>query len=145
MPVSAPRICGCGDKLASGAGCHCKAKRKREADAVRPSAAKRGYDAAWRRVRAMFLAKHPTCSKDGCDKAATDADHIKSIEERPDLRLSWSNLRPFCHAHHSQRTARDQGFAREGRGVGPNFGQGGRDRQGSIAHDRAELEFKSGA
>ncbi|GGD42558.1 endonuclease [Aureimonas glaciei] len=112
MPVSAPRICGCGDKLASGAGCHCKAKRKREADAVRPSAAKRGYDAAWRRVRALFVAKHPVCSVEGCGKPTTDVDHIQSVETRPDLRLSWSNLRPFCHPHHSQRTARDQGFAR---------------------------------
>ena len=154
MPIRAPRICSCGKTVASGAVCPCRAKRKAEADASRPSAAVRGYDAAWRRVRADFLKRHPWCRHPGCNKPATEADHVLSVAERPDLRLSWSNLRPFCKPHHSQRTARDQGFARSvaptpdrgGRtpppgGWSPTSGPRGEDRQGSLPRERAELAF----
>jgi 5-methylcytosine-specific restriction enzyme A len=41
-------------------------------------------------------------------------DHIYSIRERPELRLAEFNLRPYCKRHHSERTAREQGFARVG-------------------------------
>jgi 5-methylcytosine-specific restriction protein A len=85
-------------------------RRKAIIDQRRPSSTERGYDAAWRAVRKQFIAAHPICS--ACPAPATDADHVQSIAERPDLRLKWSNLRPYCHAHHSERTARDQGFAR---------------------------------
>lgn len=88
--------------------------RKRELDRHRPNSAQRGYDAAWRKLRAAFIKAHPVCQREGCIAASIDADHIKSIEERPDLRLTWSNLRAFCRSHHSERTARDQGFARRG-------------------------------
>jgi 5-methylcytosine-specific restriction protein A len=50
------------------------------------------------------------CSHPGCTAAATEADHIVAVALRPDLRLRWSNLRPFCKPHHSARTARDQSF-----------------------------------
>lgn len=89
-----------------------EARRKAAIDRQRPTSTERGYDSAWRAVRKQFLVKHPTCCSPGCGKPATDADHIVSIRDRPDLRLSWSNLRPYCHPHHSERTARDQGFAR---------------------------------
>lgn len=87
-------------------------ERKREFDKHRPNATQRGYDAAWRKVRAKHLREHPYCSHPGCPSLAVDVDHIKSILERPDLRLEPSNLRSFCHPHHSRRTALDQGFAR---------------------------------
>ena len=85
-------------------------------DQVRGSAAARGYDRAWRRCRGAFLKANPLCVF--CQRAgrlltpATEADHIETIEDRPDLRLDWSNLRPLCKPCHSGRTARDQGFAR---------------------------------
>jgi 5-methylcytosine-specific restriction enzyme A len=66
----------------------------------------------WRALRARFLKYHPTCTKTGCGQPATEVDHIESIDVRPDLRLEWSNCRAYCHRHHSQRTAYDQGFAR---------------------------------
>ncbi|OYY35565.1 MAG: endonuclease [Rhodospirillales bacterium 24-66-33] len=91
-----------------------EARRKAEIDKRRPSPAERGYDAAWRRCRKKFIEAHPVCCVPGCGKPTSDVDHIKSVRERPDLRLSWSNLRPYCHAHHSQRTATEQGFARRG-------------------------------
>lgn len=91
----------------------CARAARAKADANRPTAAARGYDAAWRRVRKDFLAAHPGCCAAGCSQPATEVDHVQSIAERPDLRLSWSNLRGFCKPHHSQRTGRDQGtFAR---------------------------------
>lgn len=116
MPVAPPRICRCGRLVPSGMRCPCRTKeasqRRAAHDATRPSAAARGYDAEWRKVRAAFLKANPTCSHPGCGKPATDADHVLSVRERPDLRLDPSNLRPFCHAHHSAHTARTQGFAR---------------------------------
>lgn len=77
-------------------------KRKHDAQA---------YDQPWRRLRKAFLAANGTCCVVGCGLRATDVDHVQSVRERPDLRLTWANLRPFCHAHHSQRTALEQGFA----------------------------------
>lgn len=82
-------------------------------DSRRGSAASRGYDAAWRRCRSAFLLKHPLCQF--CETAgrveeATVVDHIITIEDRPDLRLDWSNLRPLCKPCHDRRTARDQAF-----------------------------------
>lgn len=52
------------------------------------------------------------CSTPGCSRKATDVDHRITIAERPDLRLSWSNLRSYCHECHSRHTAVTQGFAR---------------------------------
>jgi 5-methylcytosine-specific restriction endonuclease McrA len=84
---------------------------RRLADATRESSTKRGYDWKWRKLRAKFIAAYPLCCVPGCGKPTTDVDHQVSIAERPDLRLEWCNLRPFCHPHHSQRTAREQGFS----------------------------------
>lgn len=86
---------------------------KKTQDARRGSAASRGYDADWRRCRAAFLLKHPLClfcETAGRVEEATVVDHIISIEDRPDLRLDWSNLRPLCKPCHDRRTARDQAF-----------------------------------
>lgn len=106
------RLCSrCRRVIPAGQRCQCgEAKRKAEYDKRRPSSGERGYDADWRAVRRQYLAAHPGCSHDGCTAAATEVDHIKSVAERPDLRLHWSNLRGFCKHHHSQRTARDQSF-----------------------------------
>jgi 5-methylcytosine-specific restriction enzyme A len=89
-------------------------ERKRLIDAKRANSTGRGYDGAWRALRGEFLAANPLCSKAGCRLPATDVDHIRAVRDRPDLRLIWSNLRSFCHVHHSRHTARTQGFARPG-------------------------------
>lgn len=106
------RLCArCRRVIPAGQRCQCgEAKRKAELDKRRPSSGQRGYTADWKAVRRQYLAAHPDCSHDGCTAAATEVDHIKSVAERPDLRLHWSNLRGFCKRHHSQRTARDQSF-----------------------------------
>lgn len=84
-------------------------------DKGRGSAAARGYDAAWKRCRRLFLAANPWCEAHGAPCVALEVDHKESIAERPDLRLSWSNLRGLCKSAHSRRTATDQSFGR-GRG-----------------------------
>lgn len=93
-------------------------ERKAIIDQNRPSAAQRGYDAAWKACRKQFIAAHPTCGMPECGKPTVDVHHKISIEKRPDLRLSWSNLFPFCTEHHSEETARTQGFASGRKGEG---------------------------
>ena len=86
-------------------------ERKAVHDEQRQRSAARGYSSDWQRLRATFLKHNPICCMRGCMADATDVDHITSVRDRPDLRLAWWNLRPLCHRHHSQRTAREQGFA----------------------------------
>jgi 5-methylcytosine-specific restriction endonuclease McrA len=69
----------------------------------RPSTFARGYDKAWYRAKALYLRAHPRCVM--CQAKATDVDHIKTIRERPDLRMNQTNWRALCHACHAQRTA----------------------------------------
>lgn len=105
MPMAAPKHCPAGHPPYTGHRCPiCEGKRKAALDARRPSAAARGYDADWRRVRGAFLKAHPACCV--CGAPATEVDHIVPIADGGP-RLSWSNLRPMCRTHHSQRTARD--------------------------------------
>ena len=78
----------------------------------RTSAASRGYDAAWRRLREAKLSADPFCQCDECTRTgallqATVVDHIIPISERPDLRLEWDNLRSMTKAHHDRRTLGD--------------------------------------
>ncbi|WP_448192718.1 HNH endonuclease signature motif containing protein [Azospirillum sp. sgz301742] len=75
---------------------------------MRGTARQRGYDRDWERVRAEFVKANPVCCVPDCGKPTTDVDHIVSVREAPHRRLDPTNFRPFCHAHHSQRTARDQ-------------------------------------
>ena len=86
--------------------------RKADVDRWRGSAASRGYDRRWRKIRATVLADEPLCrmcSAAGRVTAATEVDHIDGNAWNRDR----SNLRPLCKPCHSARTARDQGFAKE--------------------------------
>lgn len=90
-------------------------QRKADIDKGRGTAAERGYDAAWRKLRAEFIAANPLCVDcldQGRVTPTEEVDHVVSIRQRPDLRLVWSNLRALCRTHHSGRTAREQGFNR---------------------------------
>lgn len=91
--------------------------RKAVADTRRGNTTQRGYDGAWQKLRKEFLALHPYCECDVCKgkdiwEWAQVVDHIISIQERPDLRLEWSNLRAMSKRHHDRHTVRAQGFAR---------------------------------
>lgn len=76
----------------------------------RPSAARRGYGAHWRRLRLSVLARRPVC--EACWLApATDVDHHVSLAGGGTN--DEANLVPLCHACHSRKTVeRDGGFGR---------------------------------
>lgn len=111
MPIRAPRICGCGYKIAHGALCPCQERRAQQRkaafDAKRPSAAARGYDGKWQRESRAFLAlpENRFCAC-GCGRVADMVDH--KIPHRGDQRLFWSrsNWQPMasspCHNRRKQ-------------------------------------------
>lgn len=81
---------------------------QREYEQARGSPSKRGYGRDWQRVRAEHLKMEPVCRfcrERGDVVAAEVVDHIKTIEERPDLRLVHDNLRSLCLTCHNTRTA----------------------------------------
>lgn len=109
MARRALKVCstpGCPALVPSGVG-RCD-DCDRGADRSRGTAAERGYDARWRRTRADFLLEHPLCSEVHCLALAVDVDHIDGEGPLGPRGHDFSNLRPFCQPHHSQRTARDQ-------------------------------------
>lgn len=71
--------------------------KKRE---QRPNAHRRGYDAAWDKVRKRVLERDKYLCRYCLDKGIltpTNAvDHVIPIAERPDLRLDESNLKAAC-------------------------------------------------
>lgn len=66
----------------------------------RPSAAARGYDRKWRRIRAQYLRKHPRCVVCGAD--ATEVDHVVSLARGGTHQ--WSNLQAMCKPCHTRKT-----------------------------------------
>ena len=110
MPMLAPRICGCGKRVAAGIKCACQIIRKAEADKRRPNATERGYDSKWRKASRAFLAlpanRYCAC---GCGRIAEVVDHI--IPHRGDMKLFWSRsnwqpLNSHCHNGSKQRMER---------------------------------------
>jgi len=80
----------------------------------RPSAARRGYGSRWRKLRLMQLRRYPLCQWPGCNKPATDVDHI--VPRASGGTDDADNLQSLCHAHHSVKTATQDGGG-WGRGV----------------------------
>jgi 5-methylcytosine-specific restriction enzyme A len=63
----------------------------------RRSAARMGYDQAWRKVRLAILRRDRwICQL--CGKRGNTVDHVVPLRERPDLRLSPANLRTTCRS-----------------------------------------------
>jgi 5-methylcytosine-specific restriction endonuclease McrA len=112
MPQLPPRICRCGHVVPPGARCNCQLLAAIDWENRRGSASYRGYDDEWRRLRARFLRQHLYCEHADCNRRAEEVHHKLSVREHPELRLIWSNLMALCRHHHSQVTARTQGFAR---------------------------------
>lgn len=85
--------------------------------AARLTTAQRGYGGAWQRLRLQHLADHPycvECYREGRVVPATDVDHKAPHRGGPPLLLDPDNLQSLCHAHHSAKTAReDGGFGRK--------------------------------
>lgn len=92
------------------------ALHKRTDDMRRGTAAQRGYDARWRRLRRQFLQANPLCvecSNEGQITAASVVDHIRPHKGDVSLLYSWSNLQSLCPSHHNRKTAtQDGGFGR---------------------------------
>lgn len=103
MPTRAPKICRCGNVVASGETCPCRAKatkeRKARSDAKRPSRQTRGYDAEWTKARNDYLAAYPYCRR--CGAKASLVHHIVPIRKAPHRRLDRSNFQSLCTACHS--------------------------------------------
>lgn len=114
MPRRPPHACatpGCPALVETGARCpdHARALNA-EIDSLRPSAARRGYDAAWRRIRLAHLRRNPICVECrglGLAVPATDVDHVVAL--RRGGTNAFSNLQSLCHVHHSRKTAREDG------------------------------------
>lgn len=106
MPMKAPRVCGCGKRVASGVKCECQ--RKREAE--RPSARQRGYTAEWERESKAFLAlPHNRLCACGCGRDANMVDH--RIAHKGDMQVFWdrTNWQPFNRICNSRKAAASEG------------------------------------
>lgn len=103
MPMRAPRLCRCGNRVAFGARCPCEVRqdteRKARFDKNRPGSSARGYDRAWEKARAAFLKEHRFCRR--CGRTATTVDHIRP--HKGDQLLFWdkSNWQALCTSCHS--------------------------------------------
>lgn len=104
--------CGCGRIVAHGTRCQCqiastRARNKRH-DANRPSASARGYNSAWQKARAAWLAMYPACNHPGCTAQARIVDHI--IPHRGDMVKFWdkNNWQSLCQHHHNAHKQRQE-------------------------------------
>lgn len=98
-----PRVCACGSTVPAGKRCACQAVF----DRARGGARQRGYDVAYQRAAAAFLAEpgHERCD---CGRPATLVRHVVSIRQRPDLRMARTNWRPGCASCNAKDAARDR-------------------------------------
>ncbi|TVS19297.1 MAG: HNH endonuclease [Gammaproteobacteria bacterium] len=107
-PAGFPKPCahpGCRALVTSG---RCE-KHRRKADRARGSAAERGYDSRWTRLRNWFIRAHPLCAwcaESGRTSAAQIVDHIVPIRAGG-ARLEESNLQSLCRSCHAKKTAQD--------------------------------------
>jgi 5-methylcytosine-specific restriction enzyme A len=77
--------------------------KPRPTDDDRPSAAERGYDSDWAKLRKQFLWNHPICAK--CGRPAYIAHHIVPIDEGGE-RLDEDNLEAMCRLCHERHHGR---------------------------------------
>lgn len=88
---------------------------KRHAEALRGTAASRGYGWAWQRYRLVFLAEHPICVRHlaiGEIVPSRIVDHIVRVEGADDP-LFWepTNHQALCVACHNVKTNAEKGGA----------------------------------
>jgi len=91
------RYPNCSALVAGGGFCERCAKAKNAAPwkQVGKTTAQRGYDAAWQRCREAYVAEHPMCEVCGRDLTRA-VHHVRSLADRPDLRLDSENLLAVC-------------------------------------------------
>lgn len=111
MPVSPRHACPvypCSNLVPTGqVFCeeHYQPRPRRGYDTNRPSAAKRGYDRAWYKMRGHFLKQNPVCEV--CGDKATEVDHVIALAEGGPN--DDSNFSALCHSCHSRKTVRENG------------------------------------
>lgn len=82
---------------------------QRAVDERRSSAASRGYDRRWQRVRSMYLRAHPLCVDCMAERRvreATEVHHVVALRDGGDH--SDANLMALCKSCHSTRTGRGE-------------------------------------
>lgn len=121
MPVRAWGICAeptCSTPVRKG---RC-ARHARPAwgGSSRPSSAERGYDAEYRRNRALVLARDPVCTlRTHCLAApSVEVDHIQPVSRGGGNDLE--NLRGVCHRCNHARLSARGGRARKGYALTPH-------------------------
>lgn len=113
MLVAALRPCahpGCRELVKQGRCTAHTKQRYQQQDERRGSAAQRGYDSTWRRLRIAYLSRNPLCAnckQRGRIVPAAEVHHIRPIAEAPELRLNTDNLMALCKPCHSTITLRD--------------------------------------
>ena len=113
MPYKPPHRCnhpGCPERITEGAYClkH-KRTRLKVLDQNRPNSYRRGYTKRWAKIRAIQLAKHPTCKdceRDNRITVASEVHHIVPISKGGTH--APSNLMSLCKSCHSKRTGREK-------------------------------------
>lgn len=105
MPQRPPKACrqpGCPNL-------NCEEHKRKRVD-VRPSAARRGYDRRWQKLRRAFIRANPICAdpfglhaNNNEVAMTTDVDHINP--KRDGGLDAWDNLQGLCHSCHSTKTA----------------------------------------
>ncbi|NUR54134.1 MAG: HNH endonuclease [Acidobacteria bacterium] len=111
MPTAPLRPCGgspsCRALVANGRCPACARKREQ----LRGSRHARGYDAAWVRLRAAFLANPDNrhcvwCAAEGRTTPTTEVDHVDPFTSYDDpRRLDRNNLQALCGLCHRRKTA----------------------------------------
>lgn len=64
--------------------------------------------AYWRRKRRSYLATHPVCEREGCERPPGEVDHVMPRSEGGSD--ASSNLQALCKKHHSRKTAKETNF-----------------------------------
>jgi 5-methylcytosine-specific restriction protein A len=124
MPFAAKRPClqpGCAGLVAKGY-CAEHAKTAQLYDKHRGTAASRGYDAAWDKVKREVLERDrhlcQPCKRKSKTVAASEVDHIVSLADGGG-RLDRKNLESTCHSCHVKKTWRER-WARTGGAGNPS-------------------------
>lgn len=115
MPQRAGSACtrpGCAGIVRAGVCTVCgprKAQRDANYDRERGSAASRGYDRRWQRLRLMYLRANPFCADCTTSQKTTQATEVHhKVAKRDGGQDEWNNLESLCKSCHSKRTAKGE-------------------------------------
>jgi 5-methylcytosine-specific restriction enzyme A len=101
---------GCRAKVKGTPRCPTHQTASHETDVrQRGTAAERGYDAKWRRIRARKLKRNPLCEhceREGRVTRGAEVDHITPLSQGGTHQAD--NLQTLCRSHHARKTAREK-------------------------------------